>query len=590
LPTKQKKDEFTSHWMTQIKSGLEYRKKYSVKDKWETYRKYYRGQWAESIVPINKIFSYGRMLIPRVYFRAPRVTVTASRPDLIWHAKVVEALDNLLIKELMLKQTLKMSALDCYLCGIGAIKLGYDSEFGYIPEQSVTDGGETVTQQSTTEEGERIEYHETIKPGMPWALRVRPDDVIVPWGSSDAQSLPWVAHYILRPLDDVKQDQKYRNTADLQGTRAPTMGEDARTKESFRPRNEREKGITYCELWEVRDCKTKQILVFSEDKLLMSVPDALQTQEGIPWEFVVFNPDPEYFWPIPDTHIIAPQQEELNATSTQTSRHRAISLVKFLYKQNALDKEELAKMLSGEVGPAVAVKEVETLASAVMILQPHIPPDLYTDMQSQIQSMREELGFSQNQEGSFSPYHGKTASESMIVAESFEARVDERKDIMSDVLVRIIRKWNWFLFQFWSESKVVQIVSPEGEPAWVQYTGDQLKGDYMLSIDADSGMPVSRALKQQLSGEMFKALNGDQLIDQVLLRQIVLESFSMIDPRVPQLLQTQFAGAPQMLSADRQPSPATGSGGGKGSGGGRSGQTPQNPVEFDKFKARMEQK
>ena len=98
MPTKKKKDEFTSHWMTQIKSGLEYRKKYSVKDKWETYRKYYRGQWAESIVPINKIFSYGRMLIPRVYFRAPRVTVTASRPDLIWHAKVVEALDNLLIK------------------------------------------------------------------------------------------------------------------------------------------------------------------------------------------------------------------------------------------------------------------------------------------------------------------------------------------------------------------------------------------------------------------------------------------------------------------------------------------------------------
>lgn len=581
-------DEFAADWMAKIKAGIDYRKEYSTRTDWDKYRKYYRGQWANGLVPINKMFSYGRMLIPKVYFRAPRVCVTATHPELVWHAKVVEALDNLLIKEVMLKYTLKKSSLDAYQCGVGPIKLGYDSQFGFIPEQSVTDSGETLTQVSTKEEGEKIEYHQNVKPGMPWALRARPEDVIVPWGSEDQFSLPWVAHYILRPLDDVKQDQKYRNTEELEGTRTPLMGKDMRSGAPFRPRNEKEKDIKYCELWEIRDVKTKHILTISEDKLLMSIPDALQTKEGLPWEFIMFNPDPEYFWAIPDAHIICPQQEELNETSTQTARHRAIALVKFLYRKGAIKDEELDKFLSGTVGPGVGIEDtVDSLLNAITILQPHVPPELYRDMQAQIQAMREELGFSQNQEGAFSPYHGKTASESMIVAQAFEDRVDERKDIIADVLVRIVRKWNQFLFQFWNEERVVQIVSPREGPVWIQYTGDEIAGDYILSVDADSGMPISRALKQQMATEMFKALNGDQLIDQMLLREIALEQFSLIDPRIPYLLQPGFGGVAEALAEVRQPTPIYGGGGGKGSGGGRTGSTPQRPEEFQAFKERM---
>jgi len=578
-------EPFVNDWMTQVRAGVDYRKKYSTRENWDKYRKYYRGQWAEGIVPINKMFSYGRTLIPKVYFRAPRVTVTTTQPGLIWHAKVVEALDNLLIKEMMLKYTLKRSALDSFQCGVGPIKLGYDSEFGYIPEQAVGDGGETVTQVSTKESGESIEYRQNVRPGMPWALRTRPEDVIVPWGSEDQYNLPWVCHYVLRPLDDVKQDQKYKNTDKLQGTRTPMMADDNRNQPSFRPRIKKDKGVTYCELWEIRDVKTREIIVISENQLLMSTHDVLQTHEGLPWEFVTFNPDPEYFWGIPDAHIAAPQQEELNDASSQTSKHRAIALLKFLYSRGAFKEEEINKMLSGEVGPAVAV-DGETLAAAVQVLQPHIPPDLYRDMQHQIQAMREELGISQNQEGSFSPYHGKTATESNIVSEAFEGRVDERKDIMADVLVRIIRKWNQFLFKFWTEEKVVHIVTPEGEPAWIKYTGDELKGDYLLSIDADSGMPVSQGLKRQLSTEMFKALNGDPLIDQMLLRQIALENYAAIDPRIPMLIQPEQMAPGQAVAGARQPTPIYGGGGGKGAGGGRQGSTQRQPEGIDEFKKR----
>lgn len=584
---KVKIDALANHWMEEIKGGLDYRKKYSQRDQWDNFRKYYRGQWAEGLVPVNKIFSYGRMLIPKVYFRAPRVTVTPTKPDMMWHAKVVESIDNTLIRETFLKNTLKRSSLDSYLCGVGPIKLGYDSQYGYIPEQAAGDDGATVTQASQ-KTGERIEYDIGVKPGMPWALRARPEDVVVPWGSEDPNSVPWIAHYVLRPLDDVLQDQKYKKEAkeELKGTRTPALEENKRVE--FRPRHQRDKVTQFAELWEIRDWKSKQMIVLCENQVLMSVQDVLQI-EGLPWEFITFNPDPEYFWAISDVGILEPQQKELNDTRTQASRHRAIALLKFLYLQGKIDKIELDKFLSGTPGIAVEVKDVDNVQAAIATLQPHIPPELYREAQQIIQDMREELGFSQNQEGAFSPYHGKTATETMTVAQSFEDRIDERRDIVGDTIQRIVRKWNQFVFNFWTEKRVVQVTSPQGTPFWVEYTGDQIEGEYFLNIDVESGMPISRPLKYQMGKELMEMYGGDPLIDQTLLRQISLDSYSIIDPRVANLLAVAPGTPTQEVAAGRQPNPIGVSGGGKGSTGGRQGSSPNRPLEFEQAKKRFDQ-
>lgn len=570
--------EFVQEWERRIKAGLDYREKYANSSIWKEYRNAYRGDHPPEVLAVNKVFSYGRMLMPRVYFRAPRVSVTALRPELVPHARVVEAIDNMLIREAFLKDTIKKAVLDAYLCGTGCIKLGYDSEFGYIPEQAIDDSGETVTQVAR-KGGRRIEYHVGIKPGMPWALRVRPEDVVVPWGATDPDSLPWVAHYILRPLEDVKQDQKYRNTDKLKGTRTPDL---KNIGIDLRPHEWKDKDVVYAELWEIRDYSTGQVYVICEDQLLLADDDALQI-EGLPWEFLVFNPDPEYFWGIPDVKILAPLQKELNEVRTQISRHRAIALLKFLYLRNAIKPEELNKLFSGEVGPGVAIDNTESVASVITTLQPHIPPDLYRELIAIENNMRESLGFSINQLGEFSPYHGKTASETMVVAEAFEQRVDERRDMVADLLVRIVRKWNQMIFKFWNEERVIRIVSETNEPVWVKYTGDEIAGEYHLAVDADSGMPLTRGLKIQVLQEVFKALGGDPLIDQVALRRIMLEQLSMVDPRLPFLITAPQSTPEQLAAQARQPTPAFGGMGRPG----RKGATPETPLEFEEFRRRF---
>jgi len=571
--------DFVTDWQGKIKAGRNFRKRFSTQKEWKDYREYYRGEWDDDIIPVNRMFSFGRALMPQVYFRAPRVSVTATHPDLVFHARVVEAVDNWLIKEAMLKGTLKTAILNAYICGTAPIKLGFDSEFGYDPRLAVDEDSATVTQQAK-KDSRIIEYKTNVKPGLPWALSVQPEDVVVPYGFKSPNFLLWIAHRIIRPLDDLKEDSKYSNTKDLKGSRILDLAAEGTPKVPGVDENE----IDYAELWEIRDASRKSIYTICEDELLLSDDDALQI-EGLPWEFLIFNEDPEHFWGIPDIKMIKAQQLELNEIKTQASKHRKIALLKFLVKKGIMKEPEAEKFLSGEVGPWVEIDD-DMVLNAVAMIQPHVPPDLAIATQQAKQDMLETMGQGENQLGAFSPYHGKTATETMEVSNASGNRSDERKDIVADLLTSIIRKWNQFIFSFWTSERVVQIAGPSGAENWIKYTGEQLTGEYSLKIDPDSGFPVNKTTKLQAADGLMKQYGGDPLIEQTMLRRQHLEQYEFIFPGATRLLKELPPELANAAAGERQPGVAGGGGGGAGStsqgnrGGGRSG----GPQEFEQAK------
>jgi len=577
---------FVNGWVERIKAAQKFRKKHSHIKDWRDYRKYYRGQWKTDVLPVNRIFSYGRSLIPQVYFRSPRVVVTATRPELVPHARVVEAVDNHLIREAFLKQTLKTSILTTYLTGTGPIKLGYDSEHGYTPAQAVDADSGTMTQHGT-KEGRKIEYQVGVRPGMPWALPEIPENVIVPFGYKTGNSLPWLAHRILRPLDDVQQDQKYQFTNKLKGTRRLELDDVDSNKRIWVPGDD----ILFAELWEVRDTRNQTVFTFCEDQLLLHQRDVLQI-EGLNWEFLIFNEDPEYFGGIPDICMIEQQQLELNEIRTQARKHRQIALLKFLYLKDAISPKQLEALLSGEVGPAVGI-DGDSLAAAITVLQPHMPPDLRAEAMQIHQDMRQSLGFSENFSSMYKGGTPPTATESMRVGQSEEMRIDERRDILGDVLINIIRKWNQYIFSFWDGDRVVQITGPDGAQRWIKYTGQQLRGEYTLRIDVESGFPISRQTRLEAASMLLKAFGGDQMVNQSGLKRQFLEQFEWIFPGVSQFVAFMPNEVANLTSVARQPHPMLGGSGGAGNkpgtnqGGGRSGSTPQQPQEFESMKRQM---
>ena len=91
----------------------------------------------------------------------------------------------------------------------------------------------------------------------------------------------------------------------------------------------------------------------------------------------------------------------------------------------------------------------------------------------------------------------------------------------------------------------------------------------------------------QMAKELFALLNGDPLIDQSRLRQMLLTQLEWVDPTVGELLREASPEAAGAMARERQPFPMA-MGGGRGSAGGRAGSSSERPMEFERAKEAFE--
>ena len=576
------KQQFAKDWIAKVDDNLKSKEKIVDMPKWEEYKDAYRNEYLDSEMPtLNIIYSSLKTILPRTYFRTPTVTVTPRRPEFALHARVVEAVDNWILREIKIKQQFKKSIIDAFLCGTGIMKTGYDSEYGFLPDLAI--GKDTGSfSQTSHKTGDKIEYRPYIKPGMPWSLRCSPTAIITPFGYGDPDSLPWVANIIFRPLEDVKNDVKYSNNRTLlKGTFVPTMKLKKIAPEKAQAEavsvNQSQSATPFVELYEVRDFSTGRIYVFAEDMVLLDEEDAVQI-ESLPFDFIIFNEDPDFLWGIPDAKYITPHQIELNEIKIMTNKLRKFNIIKFLYKKGVLDQDTLDLLLSDsvrDIGAGIPVSD-ETLQSAIFPLQPHnLTKDLEQDKQMILSDHRETMGFSRNTQGEYIPLTSKTATEAQIVQQGSEIRVDERRDVIADTLVSVVSKINQLIFKFWTTERVAEITGPEGQRQWISYTGEQLQGEYFLSIDPDTGVPITKRLRQEQAIQLFQMYRNDPLIDQVALRKLVLSQFEWIYPSAALLTQEPQGG----MDLGNVPG-LTGMPGGQGPGPG-----PGNVMPFEQMLA-----
>lgn len=531
-------------WMKWLLKAQQYKEDFGQSKRWPTYRNYYRGkfpQWnyntdAGGILPFNITYGMARALIPNLYFRNPYITVTPrSKPNLERHANMLEAIDNHLIQEMGLKKTIKTGLLDNFLLGRGIFKIGYDSEFGFAEKDIVEELGlksatnTRFARGKKNEEGasEAIEYNVNIKPGMPWVQRVDPENFLVPFGVRTLQEAPWADHIIIRSLDDLKKDIKYKNTSELSGTHIDNAFSTNARSEFFQRMSEE---MDLVEMHEIRDAKYREIVTVVNGEtggiIRGPVEDPLQI-EGLPFVDIVFNEDPEYYWAPSDAAIMEPQQLEINETRTQTMLHRRVSLIKFLVQEGAISEVEISKMFSEGVAPVVRVKGDPR--SAVHAVQPHIPIDQIQWAEVIRSDTREMIGLGRNQLGESSRSSRQTATESQIVQQAHDIRLGERRDIIADAITEIMRKVNQVIFKYWSKPQTVRVVGVDASVYWIDYQIDEIVGEYDVKIDVESLVPHTKALKRQEIMQLIQALgkNPNANID-YLMKQLVRE-FDYLD-------------------------------------------------------------
>ena len=162
--------------------------------------------------------------------------------------------------------------------------------------------------------------------------------------------------------------------------------------------------------------------------------------------------------------MIEVQQTELNDIRTMAKAHRKVALLKVLYDKT-LKPDELAKLLDSDPKAAVGIDvgPQGDIRKMVALLQSHVPPDFRSAAAEVREDIREIVGFSRNQMGAFeAPGGRRTATEAEIVRVASLIRVDERRDIMADMLSSIVRGMNQIIFENWTAERIVDIVGEDG--------------------------------------------------------------------------------------------------------------------------------
>jgi hypothetical protein len=498
-------------WQDRILNGLRYQQKVGRSKEWATYKNYYRHEFKPGTLPVNIMYSILRSLTPQVVLRNPKITVTPRKggAQAELNARIVQKLDNWLLYELMTKRELKKMVADCFFCGTASAFVGYDSQFGFDPSLASPDGSYSLSQ--FDKKGDRIEINQGVNPGMPWFLRARPEDVVFPWGATDTASLDWVAMRVFRRVSDLKADKKYNNTSELTGDVTPVRtAPDGGNVVDFQDANQfsPDPDAQWVELWQIHDARTGKIkaVTMNSTKLLRNDVDDMQI-EGLPIENVTFNPDPDYIYGIPDARIIEPQLLELIDIRTQAMKHRQRDLMKALIKKGTLPPEELQKLASNNIGAFVEIDTEGGLRDCVVPFTPGVSGilnDLNT-MGSIVQGdVREMVGFSRVLQGD---YQGKThvsAAETDAVMQSLNIRLDERRDAMADLLTKVVRKFNQYIFTYWTADRVESIVGPDGAKWWLKFNGPAIKDEYDLMIEPEEGRSLNTQSKRQQFMEVAK--------------------------------------------------------------------------------------
>lgn len=501
-------------WMEQIDLGEKFRKKVAYEDQWDTWYKYYRGDWREGVLPVNLFFTMVRSIVPRIYFRNPSVSVSPAKPDPMNMAlaQVMERMDNKLIRMMKIKTEMKQMVQDCFFCGTCIGKLGYGSFFAPTPELD-------STEDPLDKSGNKLEYLQGVKRDMPWFKRVNPRDFVVPAGATSLRESRWVAHRIVRSVEDVKADPRLKNTKDIGFITYPSPG--------FRQDRIQRKAKDVV-LYEVRDNKTGMVFVLAKDhdKPLYFDFDEFQINNGFPFYTANFNPDSEFFWGVSDAKILDPYQREVNETRTQIMKHRRAALVKLIATRDRIDQAEAEKIFS-DTGNGIVW---ETQPGAIRPAQiGDIPQALFASLNQTHEDVRETIGFSRNQLGEYNPKsRDVTATEASIVQQASDIRIDERRDEMADIIMNMINDLNFFLAANWTEEEVVDVIGPTGARIWVSFKPQMLaEARFELNVDPDSAVPVTKAGREQRALGVYQMFQNNPLVDPNILTRWTMHEMNI---------------------------------------------------------------
>ena len=562
-------------WLEEIDRALEFRQTYGRENLWARLEKlFYNRDESNAHAGPNLIVATGDAMLSSLTVPYPYVTVRARRMESSEGARMQETVDNILLDELQIRKEVEAAVVSAYLWGRGILKVGYDSEFGWDPQNDFgalyqTTLGSSVTQ--FDKRGTRIEYNTNVRPGMPWVKNVLPHDFVVPWGTSEIEDAYWCAHRVIRHIDDLKADIKY-STRGLKPTLS--MADFVASYESSN--RVREMGRTlvsvtplgrapaeFVELWEIHDKRTGKVLVVANghESFLRNERCYLQLENRLPFASVSFVPRARNFWVTSDAAYLISSQLELSDIALQNQKHRRSRVLKFLIEEGMFsDDTNEESFLSADVGMVAKVRKStdgQPIANRIVPFNPQADQGAMLETESVRRDARELVGLSSNQMGEFNQSSRRSATEASIVSQASNIRMDRRQAKIAYLYGDLFRIINPICWEFWTSPQPLAVLGQNGEQQWVTVTGQDIKGSYAYEVGFSMNQPLSLQQRKMNALQLYQLLRQDPMADPREAIQFLVGAFN--DPEFSRI----FQAALQTGQATAIPL-----GGGQGQGGG----------------------
>lgn len=518
--------------------------------RWKKTLENYRGNYetgagpGDVSLPVNIVHALADAIVPSVYFRDPAIRIRATMPNTELLVKFREERLNYLLKRQRFKRQAREVILDAYLFGIGYWKVGYEVEFkrNYEPILNEETGEiETDAQgnplleadgQIFVEEksgrvrllqeadgygaGPGRDYpflDEYIEREYPYAVRWSPWDFLKDPLSlkADCSDAEWIAFRSSLPVDVVKANPLWKNTANLEATQEPDFVKAIRNRETVRDLEESKRVQVYevyCKKMDKRTGTVRtylKVVVKGHKHFLYNGPSPLAVR-GFPVVALSFITNPESPFPLSPIEMVRPQIDAINVARTQAANHRERFHHKYVYNSNTgITKRIAQKFARGGMGAVVEVKMPLDIPAANAFQPVAVPPldqALNNEVENYWRDIQRDTGVTENTLGGAGI--ARQATQANYIESALGVRLNMKQDLIGDAIIEVCHKWTDLDRQYGDYEETYQITGVD-EQTWQTFmVADSVPADFDMS--ADMMIAAFQAVEQEKK-ELMDLLN-----------------------------------------------------------------------------------
>ncbi len=474
---------------------------------------------------VNFILPHINIIMASVVSREPQFLVTpiAGGPEAENGAETAEAIVNYFWRRLRITRELRDATADAVKIGSGFVKVGWthiEQEFEKdqlsIQEEAL-DSFETARLDALLSDKEfdgniqllkdsvQTTYMKVIR-SEPFVSYVSPYDIFIPQNARRMEDLPWVAHRITLPVDEILANPEFDiDEADLvrdghQSVTNEYQAEWRRQSEDGRGLYASSKALDTATFWEFYDMRTRTLTIFQ-----------LEAQEPL-WEgeydwahryppFVHirnYTAHGNDFWGFGDIENVAGIQNLFNEFLTEQFENARRSGQKYLIRKDAITDELMAALESPEsdVVAPVDVPNGEPLSEIIVpIFRQALSGDIYAAKQQLEDYMQTVLGINEFQAGGMGADR-MSATAAAVVEGIATLRAQEKITSIEEGAAQIGNLIVLLCQQFLDEPTAIRI-SGNDEAVWAEVSKSDIYGEHAVAVEGGSLRSLNPATREQ---------------------------------------------------------------------------------------------